>query len=75
MASRNEVLKSLRVQKGLTQSEIASIIGISQSSYAMIESGQRLNPRREVQKNLSKFFERTVDEIFFDSNNHELRLK
>lgn len=53
----------LRLKMGLTQRRVAEAVGISQSSYAMIESGRR-HPRKEVEKKLADFFGVTVDELF-----------
>ncbi len=54
----------LRLEKGLSQREVAEAVGIGQSSYAMIEGGKR-HPRKEVEKRLADFFGVTVDELFF----------
>lgn len=37
---------------GLSQRQVAEAVGISQSSYAMIEGGHR-HPRKEVEKKLA----------------------
>lgn len=66
----NEVMQKLREEMGLTQAEIAEKLGMPQSSYAMIESGHRPHPRREVQKKIADFFGKTVDELFFADLNH-----
>lgn len=71
---RNEKMYRLRLKMGLTQRQVAEAVGISQSSYAMIESGRR-HPRKEVEKKLADFFGVTVDELFFSQNNHETRLE
>ncbi|NLK51546.1 MAG: helix-turn-helix transcriptional regulator [Syntrophomonadaceae bacterium] len=61
---RNEKMCSLRRAMNLSQREVAEAVGISQSSYAMIEGGYR-HPRKEVEKKLADFFNVTVDELFF----------
>ena len=55
---------ALRQKMSLSQREVADAVGISQSSYAMIEGGYR-HPRKEVEKKLANFFNVTVDELFF----------
>lgn len=62
----------LRVEKGISQRQVADAVGISQSSYAMIEGGHR-HPRKDVEKKLADFFGVTVDELFFSQHNHEPR--
>lgn len=34
-------LKNIREEKGLTQEKVASLVGISRSTYCHIESGER----------------------------------
>ncbi|KAF1084950.1 HTH-type transcriptional regulator Xre [Sporotomaculum syntrophicum] len=71
---KNLRMLELRRAAGQTQKEIAEAVGISQSSYAMIEGGHR-HPRKNVQKKLSDHFGVTVDELFFADLNHDTRLK
>ena len=59
---------------GLSQRQVAEALGISQSSYAMIEGGHR-HPRKEVEKKLADFFGVTVDELFFSQDYHESQLE
>lgn len=59
---------------GLSQRQVAEAVGISQSSYAMIEGGHR-HPRKEVEKKLADFFGVTVDELFFGQDYHGSRLE
>lgn len=50
----NVKIKRLRKEKGLSQSELASKIGISQTAYASIESGKTKSVTIEIGKGLSK---------------------
>lgn len=67
---KREWLMGLRNAKGLTQSEVAEIAGISRSYYTQIETGTR-NPTGETALKISKalgfkmeyFFVRSVDNI------------
>lgn len=38
---KTDVLKRLRKSSGLTQREVAEVLGITEQGYAMIESGER----------------------------------
>ena len=58
----NEQLKMLRGKH--SQDEIAKQIGITKSSWAMYERGERV-PRDEVKIKIANFFGKTVQEIFF----------
>lgn len=69
---RNETMYKLRGER--TQKDVALELGIPISTYAMIESGRRF-PRKQLQKRLSEYFSVTVDELFFDNFDHEMRPK
>jgi len=51
---KNEKMCALRQKMNLSQREVADAVGISQSSYAMIEGGYR-HPRKEAEKKLANF--------------------
>ncbi len=55
-------LKDLREDKDLTQSQIAQLIGTSQSYYAQYENGRRELPIRHLVK-LAKFYGVSTDYI------------
>lgn len=58
----NIVLKRLRGER--SQDEIARQIGITKSSWAMYERGERI-PRDEIKIKIANFFGKSVQEIFF----------
>lgn len=58
----NELLRSLRGER--TQEQVASAIGITKSSWAMYERGERI-PRDEVKVRIADYFGKTVQDIFF----------
>lgn len=47
-----------------TQSEIASQLGIGQSTYAMYETGKR-TPSDEIKVKIARLYKKTVQSIFF----------
>ena len=57
-------LKGLRVEKGLTQKQMASLIGMPGSSYSRKENGDNQFTLQEAYK-ISQVLEKTIDEIFF----------
>lgn len=63
-----EWLKSRRLDEKLTQKEIADLVGVSRSTYAMIENGER-NPSVPVAKRIANVlkFDWT---IFFEDECH-----
>ena len=60
--SVNQKLRELRGNQ--TQMEVAAGIGITKSSWAMYERGERV-PRDEVKKRIAAYFGKTVQEIFY----------
>lgn len=57
-----ETLIKLRGKR--TQAQVAKALGISQSSYAMYETGMRM-PSDEVKIKIAEYYKRTVQHIFF----------
>ena len=55
------ILRKLRGDR--TQEEIAAILGITKSSWAMYERDERV-PRDEVKIRIANFFGKTVQELF-----------
>ena len=60
-------LRELRGNR--SQEEMANEIGITKSSWAMYERNERV-PRDEVKVKIADYFGKTVQEIFFGSNEH-----
>lgn len=58
-------IRNLRKNRGLTQKELAEQLEISESAITMYESGRRV-PRDEMKVSIAKFFEKSVDSIFFE---------
>lgn len=56
-------LRNLRGNK--TQEEVAKGIGVSTSTYAMYERGER-TPRDRIKLQIARYFNRSVGYIFFD---------
>ena len=55
-----ERLKELRLEKGLSQAELSSNTGLSQSAIAFWENGKRV-PNAQVIITLAKYFDVTTD--------------
>ena len=60
MDNFGERLKDLRVEKGLTQAELAKLTGISQAGIAKWETGDR-KPSIDCLIILAKFFKCTLE--------------
>lgn len=61
-------LKKLREAKGLSQAELAKIIGISASSIGMYEQGRR-TPEVETLKKIANYFNVPTDYLIFSTEN------
>ncbi|MDI6871914.1 MAG: helix-turn-helix transcriptional regulator [Bacillota bacterium] len=65
-------LKDLRRKAGLTQHEVAKMLGIGRSFYGMIETGAR-NPTLDLARRIADLFGVGIEQVFFASDCHELR--
>ena len=64
---RKKIAEKLIAMRGeKTQAEVAKSIGISKSSLAMYETGQRV-PRDEIKLALANYYGATIQEIFFSA--------
>ncbi len=59
-----------RLRGDTPQGEVASAVGVLQSTYSMYESGQRV-PSDEVKEKIAAYFNETVQNIFFASQPHK----
>ena len=64
-------LRNIRLQKGLSQAEVANAIGLDQSSYSRIESDQSELKARILMK-LAKYYKVDVSILYFS---HKLDYK
>lgn len=61
------VLKNLRIEKGLTQIELANALNISRSTIGMYEQGKR-EPNLETQEKIARFFGVSIDYLISGNN-------
>jgi putative transcriptional regulator len=57
-------LKLARVEKGLTQAELADLAGVTRQTIGLIEGG-RYNPTLKLCLILARATERSLDELFW----------
>lgn len=70
MPTETEIGRRLRVLRGSrNRDKVAKDLGISTSALGMYECGQRM-PRDEIKIAIANYFDRTVQEIFFDAECH-----
>lgn len=63
-------LKSLRVEKKKTISEVAEAVNISPSALSMYECDQRI-PRDNIKIALADYYKKPIGKIFFARTTHE----
>lgn len=64
---RKKIAEKLIAMRGeKTQAEVAKSIGISKSSLAMYETGQRV-PRDEIKLALANYYGAPIQDIFFSA--------
>lgn len=64
---RKKIAEKLIAMRGeKTQAEVAKSIGISKSSLAMYETGQRV-PRDEIKLALANYYGASIQDIFFSA--------
>ncbi len=60
----NENMKQARLDKGLSQTELAKSIGVSRQTINMIENGD-YNPTISLCIKICKMLDKTLDELFW----------
>ncbi|MCI6511911.1 MAG: helix-turn-helix transcriptional regulator [Coprococcus catus] len=70
MISAKEIGERLLKLRGeRTREEVANAIGVSLSAVSMYENGDRI-PRDAIKIKIASFYQKSVQEIFFDSECH-----
>ncbi len=64
----NIKLKIARVEKNLTQQELADLVDVTRQTVGLIEKGN-YNPTLKLCIKLSKALDRTLDELFWEEEN------
>lgn len=61
-------LRVLRAMKRITQEDLASSLGVTRQTIHAIENG-KYNPSLELAFKIAKFFETTIEAVFFYMEN------
>lgn len=61
-----EKLKCLREEKGISVEEMAKELDLTRQAVYNYESNSRI-PRDEIKVKIAQYFEKSVEEIFFDT--------
>lgn len=61
----NEKMKEARINKGLSQGELAKLINVSRQTINMIENGE-YNPTLLLCIKICKVLDKTLDQLFWE---------
>lgn len=67
MNMKNIKMKMARVEKDLSQEELAKIIGVSRQTIGLIELG-KYNPSLSLCLSICKALSKTLDQIFWEES-------
>jgi len=68
ITTANMKLKLARVEKNLTQQELADLVDVTRQTVGLIEKGN-YNPTLKLCIKLAKALDRTLDDLFWEGKN------
>ena len=68
--AKNIALKVARVEKDMTQKELAQAVGISRQTMNAIESGE-YNPTIKLCRKICRILGRSLDDLFWEDEENE----
>ena len=68
--AKNIALKVARVEKNMTQKELAQAVGISRQTMNAIESGE-YNPTIKLCRKICRLLEKGLDDLFWEAEENE----
>ena len=63
-------LKLARVERSLTQAELAEKVGVTRQTIGLIENG-RYNPTLRICIAIAKALDKTLNDLFWEESEHE----
>ncbi len=70
LGMKNLKLKLARVEKGLSQQDLADRIGVTRQTIGLIEKGM-YNPTLNLCLNIAKTLDKTLNDLFWSKNENE----
>ena len=67
---KNLSVKVARVQKDMTQKDLAAAVGVSRQTINSIEQGE-YNPTIKLCRAICRALDKTLDELFWEEDNNE----
>lgn len=68
---KNKSMKIARVEKDLSQKELADIVGVTRQTIGMIESG-KFNPSLKLCTDICIALDKTLNDLFWDDDNKNM---
>ena len=68
--AKNIALKVARVEKNMTQKELAQAVGISRQTMNAIDSGE-YNPTIKLCRKICRLLEKGLDDLFWEDEENE----
>ena len=68
---KNERMKTARLDRGLSQANLAKMIGVSRQTINMIENGD-YNPTVALCRKICRLLGKTLDELFWEDEDGTL---
>ncbi|MCI8978445.1 transcriptional regulator [bacterium 1xD8-48] len=62
---KNKRMKIARIEKDLSQEQLADLIGVSRQTISMIEAG-KFNPSLQLCISICKALDRTLNDLFWE---------
>lgn len=62
---KNKKMKIARIEKDLSQEQLADLIGVSRQTISMIEAG-KFNPSLQLCVSICKALDRTLNDLFWE---------
>ncbi len=67
---RNKKLRMARLEKDMTQEDLADAVGVTRQTIGLIEAGN-YNPTLKLCISICKVLDKTLDELFWGGENNE----
>ena len=68
--TKNLMLKAARVQKDMTQKDLAAAVGVSRQTINAIEQGE-YNPTIKLCRAICRVLNKTLDDLFWEEDSNE----
>lgn len=68
---KNKRMKIARIEKDVSQEQLATLVGVTRQTISMIEAG-KFNPSLQLCIGICKALGKTLDELFWEEENENI---